>query len=267
MGSLAGKVAIVTGGGGGIGRAISLELASQGAAIAVADISLELARATVDAVMAAGGKAVAVAANVGDDASLRAMIAQTVAQLGRLDILVNNANETRPEMMQRDVAGFEVTEPDVFDAYMAAGPKAVLFATKYAVPEMRKVGGGAIVNIASVAGLKGGTTQIAYGACKAATLNLTKKAATAFGKEGIRVNAVSPGLIVHPRLLERWPALGQSKTDNILLSYFGEPEDIANAVGFLASDKAKYITGHNLVVDGGGMVGATYGGKDADAEK
>ncbi len=251
MDSLSGKVAIITGAGGGIGRAISLKLASGGARIVAADLDLGRAEATVAALREAGGDAIAVRVDVAVEAEIKAMVAAAVARFGGVDILVNNAAEMSPDIYIRDL-GVTTMDEEVWDRTMTVNLRGPMFGCKHAVPEMIRRGGGAIVNTASVTALQGYPFMTAYGVSKAALITLTHYVATAHGKEGIRCNAVAPGTIPHPRLVAQ---IGTAPIDGVLphnlLPYHGAPADIANAVGYLASDEARFVTGQVLVVDGG----------------
>jgi NAD(P)-dependent dehydrogenase (short-subunit alcohol dehydrogenase family) len=253
-GQFDGKVVLITGAGGGLGTVMSKLLASRGAAIAAADIDIDRAEQTASAIRQAGGKAVAVRADVTIEADVEAMVAQTVAALGGLDVLVNNAGNSDPKLSQGDSMGITNLSGEVWDKFNAINGRGGMFGCKYAIPEMLKRGGGSIVNIVSVAGLKGGHALAAYGASKAALVSLTRYVAVAYGKQNIRCNAIAPGTCVHDRMKSR---IDRSvlETSGVLGNRLGNPDDIAYAVAFLASDEAGYITGQVLAVDGGGTVG------------
>jgi NAD(P)-dependent dehydrogenase (short-subunit alcohol dehydrogenase family) len=248
-----GRVAIVTGGGGGVGRATALRLAADGARVTVTDIVADAASASADAVRAAGGEALAVAADVSDEAQVADVVAQTVGAFGRLDILHNNAAALgEAHRRDRDVVDLAV---DVWDTAMAVNARGVMLGCKHAVPAMRASEGGpggVIVNTASVSGLVGGDTNAAYGASKAAVVALTRYVATMYGPEGIRCNAVAPGLIMSEIAKQ---ALSDhqmaERAAERLLPWPAEPEDIAGVVCWLASDEARGITGQTIVVDSG----------------
>jgi NAD(P)-dependent dehydrogenase (short-subunit alcohol dehydrogenase family) len=248
-----GRVAIVTGGGGGVGRATALRLAAGGAKVTVTDIVADAAEASAAAVRAAGGTALAVAADVSDEPAVVEVVARTVEQFGRLDILHNNAaalGETHRR--DRDLVDLAV---DVWDTAMAVNARGVMLGCKHAVPAMLSSPGGpggAIVNTSSVSGLVGGDTNAAYGSSKAAVVAFTRYVATMYGAEGIRCNSVAPGLIMSDIA---WAALSKEqlaeRAAERLLPWPAEPEDIANVVCWLASDEARGITGQTLVVDSG----------------
>jgi NAD(P)-dependent dehydrogenase (short-subunit alcohol dehydrogenase family) len=248
----AGRVAIVTGGGGGVGRATALRFAAGGARVTVTDIVAETAEASADAVRAAGGEALAVTADVSDEAQVAAVVAATVETFGRLDILHNNAAALgEAHRRDRDVVDLTV---DVWDSAMAVNARGVMLGCKHAVPAMRRSPGegGVIVNTASVSGLVGGEINAAYGASKAAVVALTRYVATMYGAEGIRCNAVAPGLIMTDIAKEALSAdqLAERAAER-LLPWPAEPGDIAGVVCWLASDEARGVTGQTLVVDSG----------------
>lgn len=247
----AGQVAIVTGGGGGVGRATALRLAADGASVAVADIVPDAAAASVDAVRAAGGRALAVAVDVSDEDQVRHMVAATVEGYGRLDILHNNA-AALGETHGRDLDLVDL-DVEVWDQAMAVNARGIMLGCKHAVPAMRASGGGGvIVNTASVSALVGADVNAAYGSSKAAVVALTRYVATMYGAEGIRCNAVAPGLImsdVAKRALSG-RQLAERSCERVL-PWAAEPEEIAGVVCWLASDEARGITGQTLVVDSG----------------
>ena len=250
MTKFAGKVAIVTGGAAGIGGATSRLLAEQGASVLIADINMSEAEANAEAIRDAGGTAEVISTDVGRHEDIAAMVQTAIDHWGRLDILVNNAFSPTDE---GDGDALTVTE-DAWDAGMATLVKAHFLAAKYAVPRMRESGGGSIVNISSVHGLLMAPRKLIYEAGKSAVIGVTKQMAIDFGPDGIRVNAICPGHIVTERQQERWdenPAGLRYFEDQYPVRRTGVPMDIANAVSFLCSDEASFITGHALVVDGG----------------
>jgi NAD(P)-dependent dehydrogenase (short-subunit alcohol dehydrogenase family) len=254
----AGRVAIVTGGGGGVGRATALRLAAEGACVTVADIVTDTAADSVAAVEAAGGTALAVEVDVSDEEQVRHMVAATVERFGRLDILHNNA-AALGDVHQRDLDVVDL-DVEVWDRAMAVNARGIMLGCKHAVPAMRASeplaadggGGGVIVNTASVSALVGADVNAAYGSSKAAVVALTRYVATMYGAEGIRCNAVAPGLILSDiakqALSERQMA---ERACERLLPWAAEPEEIAGVVCWLASDEARGITGQTLVVDSG----------------
>lgn len=250
MSKFDGKVAIVTGGAAGIGGATSRLLAEKGASVLIADVNMAEAEANAETIRSAGGTAETLFTNVGRHEDIAAMVQIAVDRWGRLDILVNNAFSPTDE---GDGDALTVTE-EAWDAGMATLVKAHFLAAKYAVPHMRSGGGGSIVNISSVHGLLMAPRKLIYEAGKSAVIGVTKQMAIDFGPDGIRVNAICPGHIVTERQQERWdenPAGLRYFEDQYLVRRTGTPMDIANAVSFLCSDEASFITGHALVVDGG----------------
>jgi NAD(P)-dependent dehydrogenase (short-subunit alcohol dehydrogenase family) len=244
---LSGKVAIVTGAGGGIGRPTAQLLARSGAAVAAVDINEDAARETARLITAGGGRALALRVDITREADIRAMVAATLAEFGGVDVLVNNAALGSPN--DHDIIGMTA---ETWDHVVGGNSRGTMLCCKYALPAMIERGGGAIVNIASGAALTGQLTQAAYNASKAAVISLTQSVATMYGKQGIRCNAIAPGLILHERLAAGFPAAYvQMDKDNVLTPYQGQPDDVAAAVLFLASDAARFITGHVLPVDGG----------------
>lgn len=252
MGQLEGKIAIVTGAGGGIGRATCLTLAREGATIVAADLFIEGAQATADAVTAAGGEAIAVKADLAVEADSIALIEKTMAEFGRIDILHNNAADQSPEMSPLHDRDIETTETRVWETAFRVNALGTALMCKHAIPHMVAGGGGSIINTTSNLGLQGNVIQIAYAASKAAILQFSRSIAASHGRRGIRCNTVSPGLTLTPAVKAHVP---QDQQDAVLaetlLPFLGSPEDIANAVLFLASDMSRSVTGHNLVVDGG----------------
>ncbi|MEV4097476.1 SDR family NAD(P)-dependent oxidoreductase [Streptosporangium saharense] len=242
------KVALITGAGSGIGRAAALLMAAQGARVAVADREGQAARETADMIEAAGGGALAVTVDVMDEGSVAAMVGATVEEFGRLDVLCNHVGGTDPRA-DLDLLRLDMAE---FDRAVALNVRSTLLGCRYALPHMIEAGGGSIVNTASVAGLVGDVLQISYGAVKAAVINLTKSIAVQYGPHRVRCNAVAPGAVATPALLDNLP---QNVVDDLkrinALPYLGTPEDIGHVMVFLASDESRYLTGQVLVVDGG----------------
>ncbi|KEQ52032.1 SDR family NAD(P)-dependent oxidoreductase [Sphingobium chlorophenolicum] len=253
MNRLSGKVAIVTAAGSGIGRASARRLAQEGASVIVTDLRAEAAEATAASIREAGGTAAAMAVDVESEAAIKSMVDESVARFGRLDILHNNAALLDPEITPLDLS--VVTIPaDLWDRVMAVNVRSVMLGCKYAIPVMLENGGGSIINTGSTMGLGGEAWQVSYGTSKAAVIQLTKYVATHFGKQGIRCNAIAPALVMTPIVeTAMHPELQAIHEENCLTPYLGQPEDIAAAVAFLASDDARYVTGHCLPVDGGTM--------------
>ena len=251
MGRLDGQAAIVTGGAQGIGGSCARRLAEEGAKVLIADIDEATSEANVETIRRQGGTAESIKADSGRHDDIKAMIDRTTELWGRLDIIVNNAYS--PAHGGGEGRALDVTE-EAWDTGMAVLVKSIFLATKYAVPEMRKTGAGSIVNISSVHGLLTAPGKLVYETGKAALLGVTRQMATDFGPMGIRVNAICPGHIVTERLRAGWndnPSGERFFEDQYPLRKLGKPEDIANAVVFLSSDEAAFITGHALVVDGG----------------
>jgi NAD(P)-dependent dehydrogenase (short-subunit alcohol dehydrogenase family) len=256
-GRVTGKVALVTGAGGGIGAACARALAREGAAVAVADIDLAAAQRQAETIVAEGGRAIALQVDMGDEASVTAMIEATVQQLGGLDILHNNAADTRLSST-RDMP-VEKVDTEVWDAILRVNLRGSMIASRAAIPHLRKRGG-AIVNTSSGASLSGSLSHSAYSASKAAINSLTQSLATQHGKEGIRCNAIAPGLIVTPSTKDTYAKsdIGEVMLRHHLTPRLGRPEDIAAAVVFLASDDAGFITGQVICVDGGMLAHQPY---------
>jgi len=247
---LEGKVALVTGAGAGIGRAVALAFAKQGAKVVLADNNPIAADAVVDEICQGGGTAVRAVGDVSDSQDARQFVQTAIEAFGHLDILVNNAGIY--------VQGDALATPEGdWDRLMAVNLRGVFLCSKFALAEMVRKGGGTIVNIASEAGMVGIAGQVAYNASKAAVLSMTRSMAVDHAAQGIRVNAVSPGTTFTP-LVEaaisraKDPDQARRKLEAVRpLNRLGRPEEIAAAVVFLASDDCAYATGSNVVVDGG----------------
>ena len=241
---LEGKVALVTGGARGIGKAISARLAAEGAKLAIVDIMLDVAQATADEFAAQGVEAKAYAANVASFADAEATIAQVVKDFGSLDILVNNAGITRDTLMLR------MTEED-FDKVIAVNLKGTFNFTKAAIRPMMKARAGKIVNIASVVGRMGNVGQANYAASKAGVIGLTKTVAKEFASRNIQANAVAPGYIITDMTASLPEAATEAFLKIIPAGHGGSPEDVANVVFFLCSSDSDYVTGQVINIDGG----------------
>ncbi len=248
---LEGKIALVTGGGSGIGRAIARTLAAEGAKAVVADVSTEGAERTVGMVEEAGGEAISVSCDVTDSTQVEAMIDRTVEVYGRLDCAVNNAGT---EGVLAPVTDYP---REVWDRVISLNLTAVWLCMKHEFAQMQRQGGGAIVNTASILGLVGFPTTPAYTASKHGVIGLTKVAALECAEQGIRVNAVCPGWIETPMVMERGvqaganPEVYQQLAEAHPVKRLGKPEEIAEAVVWLCSDSASFVTGQAMVVDGG----------------
>jgi NAD(P)-dependent dehydrogenase (short-subunit alcohol dehydrogenase family) len=251
MTRLAGQVAIVTGGATGIGGATARRLAEEGANVLIADINLQLANENVDRIKSAGGTAEVLVTDTGSHDDIKAMVRKAVDLWGSLQILVNNAYSPSGDDGR---GGAEEVSESAWDRGMSVLVKSMFLGAKYAVPEMRKAGGGSIVNLSSVHGLLMAPKSLIYEAGKSAVIGVTKQMACDFGVDGIRVNAICPGHIVTERMQERWdenPEGLEFFAQQYPLRKTGRPVDIANAIVFLCSEEASFITGHALVVDGG----------------
>ncbi len=239
------KVALITGAAQGIGRAIATTLAQQGANVVVADIQLEKAETTAKEIMAeTGQKVIAVHVDVVDSASVKAMIDRTIDEFERIDILVNNAGITRDSLIMR------MKEAD-WDLVLNINLKGTFNCSKAVIRPMMKQHYGRIVNITSVSGLIGQVGQTNYSSSKAGIIGFTKALAREVGSRKITVNAVAPGLVKTALTIDLPEELKDMFIEMTPLGRYGEPEDIANAVAFLVSDEASYITGQVLSVDGG----------------
>ena len=253
MNRVKGKIAIVTGAGSGIGAACAAALAAEGAKVIFADINIESAQRQSAASRAAGQEADAAGVDIGDEASIRRLIDFVIERYGALDILHNNAADTRLSST-RD-APVEHMDVGVWDDLMRINLRGTMLACKYAIPHLRARGAGSIINTASGAGHAGMLSHTAYGVSKAGIIMLTKYIATQHGKEGIRCNAISPGLIISPATQGSYAAsgVGEMMLRHHLTPRLGEPRDIANAVLYLASDESAFVTGETLAVDGGAL--------------
>jgi len=251
VGRVDGKVAIVTGGAGGIGAATARALAKEGAAVAVVDLNAEATVPVVEAIEASGGAALGVRADLAVEAEVVSAVRSVRDHFGRLDVLHNNAALTDSDFLSHDTQVTELSL-EVWERTMAVNLRSQMLMCKHAIPDMVRHGGGSIINMSSGASLKGDRTRTAYGVSKAGVNTLTMYVAASHGKQGVRVNTIVPGLIITdavrahltPRMLE---GLGRAT----LTPYVGEPDDVANLVVFLASDESRYITGQMIAIDGG----------------
>jgi NAD(P)-dependent dehydrogenase (short-subunit alcohol dehydrogenase family) len=240
------KVAIVTGGASGIGAATARLMSARGARVAIADIVIERAR---DLARELPG-ALAVHLDLENEASIQAMIAETIAHFGRLDVLHNNAALLHPELAAAD-RDAEHMATTLWDRTYAVNVRGTMIACREALPHLRERGGN-IVNTVSNLALQGHMIQLAYSSSKAAIIQMTRSIAASHGGSGVRCNAIAPGMTMTPALKEAFPPiLRKAVEEETLRTQLGEPEDIAEAVAFLASDSARNITGQVLVADGG----------------
>jgi 3-oxoacyl-[acyl-carrier protein] reductase len=245
MRRLEGKVALVTGASRGIGAAIAVRLASEGAAVAVNYQGSESAAlGVVAAIETAGGRAVAMQADVSDPAACTSLVERTVSELGGLDILVNNAGITRDGLLVR------MSDED-WDAVIRTNLTGVFSMTRAAGKVMMKARSGSIINMTSVVGIGGNAGQVNYSAAKAGVIGLTKTVARELAPRGVRCNAVAPGFIETDMTSSLSEEVRAAAAARIALKRFGSPADVASAVAFFASDDAGYVTGTVLAVDGG----------------
>jgi NAD(P)-dependent dehydrogenase (short-subunit alcohol dehydrogenase family) len=251
MDTLKGKVALVTGGASGIGRATVLLFAREGAAVAVVDLDEAGGRAVISEIEAGGGRGLFIRGDVSESEDCRNAVEETVEAFGGLDILFNNAGIIRR-------ADIVATTDAEWDRVMAVNVRSVFLMSKYAIPHLEKRGGGSIINTSSGWGLKGGGNAVAYCASKGAVTNMTRAMAIDLGGRNIRVNAVCPGDVDTPMLREEARQLGRAEDEFLAgaaarpLGRIARPEEIAATVLFLASEAAAFITGAALAVDGGG---------------
>ena len=240
------KVALITGGARGIGASQAKLFAREGAKVVIADVLDAEGRQTEAEINETGGECLFVRLDVTDETNWQDAIAATVARFGKLDILVNNAGIY--------IGGrVEDTSVETWDQLFGVNAKGVFLGTKYAIPEMRSAGGGSIINVSSVMGIVGSMYSAAYNASKGAARLLTKAAAIQYAKEGIRVNSIHPGVTDTPMVSEvvKDETFQRIRLARNPISRLGQPEDIAYGTLYLASDEASFVTGTELVIDGG----------------
>jgi len=246
---LEGRVAIVTGSGRGIGRAVALKLAANGADIVINDVGdMAPAEAVAAEVRALGRRSLVVAADVSNSEEVGTMVEQVVTELGKVDILVNNAGITRDQLIMR-------MSDDDWDKVLGINLKGVFVCSRAVLRHMIRQRWGRIVNIASIVGLIGNSGQANYSAAKAGIVGLTKTIAKEAAARGITANAVAPGFIDTPMTQQLSDQRREELMDQVLLGCLGTPEDVAGAVAFLVSEDARYITGQVVTVDGGISLG------------
>jgi NAD(P)-dependent dehydrogenase (short-subunit alcohol dehydrogenase family) len=246
MGRLDGKVAVITGAGGGMGREAALLFSEEGAQVCVADVDVEAAERTA----ADAGNAFAVGVDVSDSRSVREMYEQTAARFRGIDVLYNNAG-----ISPADDDSILVTEPDAWQRVQDVNAKGVYLCCKHGIPHLQRRGGGSIINVASFVALVGAaTSQVSYTASKGAVLALSRELAVQFAREGIRVNALCPGPVETPLLLRIFgddPAAYERRRIHLPMGRLAKPREIVNAALFLASDESSYVNGATFLVDGG----------------
>jgi NAD(P)-dependent dehydrogenase (short-subunit alcohol dehydrogenase family) len=253
MGRLEGKVVVITGAGSGMGREACAVFASEGARVAAIDVDPSGLEVTAAAVSGAGGEIATFVADVADQEQVRMAIEGAVERFGTLNVLYNNAGVL---WRDRDLGVLD-TDEAVWDRVMAINLKGIVWVCKHGIPELIRAGGGSVVNVGSVSALLGDTVpQDAYTASKGAVISLTRSLAVQFAAQGVRANCIHPGFIDTPLQTVRTtdPAWVEGARAAIPLGRLGAPRDVVNAALFLASDESAYITGVELVVDGGTMV-------------
>jgi NAD(P)-dependent dehydrogenase (short-subunit alcohol dehydrogenase family) len=251
MTDMSGQVAMITGAGSGLGRAIARIFIKRGAAVVVADIDADSGNAAVTELCRAGGRAIFARADVSNEANVRSLLEETLRAYGRLDYAVNNAGIDGPVLPLAEQSA------DSFQRVIAVNVMGVFFGLKHQIPVMVKQGGGSIVNTSSIAGLRGHPGIGPYVAAKHAVNGLTKTAAIEYGPQGVRVNSICPGGIRTPMLdkyLAQAPELKAAIIDANPLRRLGEAEEMAEAAVWLCSSAASYVNGHELVIDGGKIV-------------
>jgi NAD(P)-dependent dehydrogenase (short-subunit alcohol dehydrogenase family) len=258
MGQLSGKVAIITGAASGMGKATALLFAREGANVVLADLNVGGGEEAAKLASEAGPRCVFQRTDVSSEAEVAAMVARAVSEFGRLDVTFNNAG------VGGAVGSLEAVTLEDWDRTQSICLRGIFLGIKHSVAAMRATGGGSIISTASIAAFHAFPQLHAYGAAKAGVINLTRSTAIEFAKDFIRVNCISPGNILTPMVYGVIPAsaaeIDQQFAKSQPIPRAGQADDIANAALFLASDGSSFVTGHNLVVDGGITLGAVGGG-------
>jgi NAD(P)-dependent dehydrogenase (short-subunit alcohol dehydrogenase family) len=251
MGRLDGKIAVVTGAASGIGRSSAVLMAAEGARVVVADRNEAGAASVAAEITAAGHTAVSVRADVTVESDVQAMIATAVDTWGGLSVLHNNAGTTDTDILGADT-DVQTMTVELWDHVMAVNLRGPMLGCKYALPHLIAGGGGSIVNTSSMSGYAGDLRYVAYGSSKGGLNSFTRYVATMYGKQGVRCNAICPGLVVTPAAREHFdPAMLALYEGNHLTPELGTPDQVAEVAAFLASDAAAYVTGQAIPVDGG----------------
>jgi NAD(P)-dependent dehydrogenase (short-subunit alcohol dehydrogenase family) len=251
---LDGKVAVITGGAGGLGSAICRAFTAEGALVVVAGRSLDRAQALATQL---GDRATAIAFDAREPETIASLMDQTVQRHERLDVLVNNAALASRNVDFRDRTAVD-TPVDVWDLVLSVNLRGYFLGCKHAIPHMTRTGGGSIVNVASTSAYVGDAIRIAYAASKAAVMSLTRSVAAQHGRQGIRANTLVPGLIPTAELREHNPDLIKGVEPHLLVDRFGTPEDIAAMAVYLAGDESGYVTAQDFRVDGGLLSGIPF---------
>jgi NAD(P)-dependent dehydrogenase (short-subunit alcohol dehydrogenase family) len=255
---LTGKVAIVTGGSRGIGRAIAERMAEHGARVVVSSRKLDACQEVVDGIKARGGEAMAVACNIGRKPELQALVDATLAAWGGVDILIANA------AINPHYGSMTTIPDDIFDKMMATNVKSNMWLSHMCIPSMAERGGGSIVIISSIGGYRGSAALGTYAITKAADIQLARNLAIEHGPKNIRANCIAPGLVRTDFARALWenPVIYQKRTRDTPLQRIGEPDEIAGAAIFLAAPAGSFTTGQSFVIDGGTLAGSVVHADD-----
>lgn len=264
MGRFDGKVAVITGAGSGMGRATAHRISDDGGSVFVVDLDAGSAATVAGEIKERGGEATSWQTDVSSENQMRELFAAVVSTYGGVDILHNNAAFTGPDGVGSD-KGLLDTTVELWDRTMEINLRGPMLGCLFAVPSMIERGGGAIINMSSTAALRGGLRNTAYAASKAALIALTKQVAAQYGKQGVRCNAVAPGLVLTPAVRRTYSESGLAdRVRENLVNFIADPEQLASVVAFLASDDAAYMTGQVVTADGGAY--SHKPGYDTDTE-